>query len=419
MNIAIIGGGASGITAAYYLNKNGYDVTVFEKQAILGGHIRTLNKNVKVDDLDPDLILEAGVIEFSSEFHNFLSLMEELNVKLEPINVGSSIFNKEGKRYLSRTAIAKNLRGLLRIIELIKLGFIYLSASGLMLKTYLTKSSKFHDQSMAHYVRNNSIKNSWLKLLTMYCYSIPYKWVNRVPAELALSAFSHYVEADWYRIKGGVYSYIEKILEKFKCKVVLNAEIINITRSETGISIHIKGKNKGEGKGVEVEIEQFDKIIFAVPPDQILKLLSDPTEKEVMYFRAWKENIAQTTVHTDPLLYKEYGISQASEFDFFQTKNGWGYNACLNQLCGLTPTPRYNLSFNLDNLISKESIIYQAVHHTPMYTVKAFKYRGQIIAENGVNNTYHAGAYLYDGLHEGAILSAKKVCEEIILSSSN
>lgn len=237
----------------------------------------------------------------------------------------------------------------------------------------------------------------------MYSYSIPYKLVNRIPAELALSALSNYVQADWYRIKGGVYSYIEKILEQFNGKVVVNADITNITRSTNGVSICFKKEEK----------ETFDKIIFAVPPDQVLKLLSDPSEKEVMYFRAWKENIAHTIVHTDSLIYKHYGISQATEFDFFQTKDGWGYNACLNQICGLKPIPRYNLSFNLDHLISKEAIIYQAEHHTPMYTVEAFKYRNQILADNGDNNTYHAGAYLYDGLHEGAILAGKKVAELI------
>ena len=399
MKVAIIGGGASGMTAAYYLNKNGHEVTVFEKQAILGGHIRTLNKNVKVDNIDPELILEAGVIEFSSEFHTFLSLMEELEVDLEPVDIGSSIFNKEGKRYLSRTVIAKNIRGLLRIIELTKLAFIYLSAAGLWLTTHYKKSSHFHGQSMAHYIKKKRIKNSWLKLLTMYCYSIPFKFVNKIPAELALSALSNYVLADWFRIKGGVYTYIEKILEQFNGKVVVNADITEITRSKNSVSIRYKSD----------QTEIFDKVILAVPPDQVLKLLSDPSEKEVMYFKAWQENIAQTIVHTDSLIYKKYGISQASEFDFFQTNDGWGYNACLNQLCGLKPLPRYNLSFNLNSLISKDSIIYQAEHHTPMYTVEAFKYREQILSCNGDNNTYYAGAHLYDGLHEGAIIAGKKV----------
>jgi len=404
MKIAIVGAGASGMTAAYYLNKNGHAVTIFEKQAVLGGHIRTLNKNVKLDNLDPDLILEAGVVEFSSEFHHFLSLMEELEVDLEPINIGSSLFNKEGKRYLSRTVIAKNIRGFLRVIELIKFAYVYLSAAGLWLKTHYSKLSQFHDKSMAHYVKEHSIKNSWLKLLTMYCYSIPYKWVNRIPAELALSALSHYVQADWYRIKGGAYTYIEKILQQFKGEVVVNAGITKIERTTNGVSIHYK-----EGK-----IDTFDKIIFAVPPDQVLKLLADASEKERLYFGAWQANIAQTIVHTDLLMYQNYGIRQASEFDFFQTNDGWGYNACLNQLCGLEPVPRYNLSFNLEPIIGEENIIYCAEHHTPMYTVEAFKYRDQIIAENGDNNTYHVGAYLYDGLHEGAIIAGKKAADLIV-----
>ncbi len=37
--IAVIGGGAAGLTAAYYLNKKGHDVTVFESKSIPGGHM--------------------------------------------------------------------------------------------------------------------------------------------------------------------------------------------------------------------------------------------------------------------------------------------------------------------------------------------------------------------------------------------
>ena len=72
MKIAIIGGGASGMVSAYLLDRQGHQITVFDRQPILGGHIRTLNKNVKPNRSDCDLILESGVLEFPVAFTNFI-----------------------------------------------------------------------------------------------------------------------------------------------------------------------------------------------------------------------------------------------------------------------------------------------------------------------------------------------------------
>jgi len=43
--------------------------------------------------------------------------------------------------------------------------------------------------------------------------------------------------------------------------------------------------------------------------------------------------------------------------------------------------------------------------------VEAIHYRQEVKDTNGENNTYHAGAYLYDGLHEGAVTSGFVVSE--------
>ncbi len=63
--IAVVGGGAEGLTAAYYLNRLGHDPTLFEGTARLGGLLRTgLPENrlpQKVLDWEVDGILEAGV----------------------------------------------------------------------------------------------------------------------------------------------------------------------------------------------------------------------------------------------------------------------------------------------------------------------------------------------------------------------
>ena len=88
MKIAILGGGASGMVTAYLLDKQGHQVTVFERQPSLGGHIRTLNQNVQPNQSDCQEVLECGVIEFPSVFYNFMQLMEELGVELEPVDIG-------------------------------------------------------------------------------------------------------------------------------------------------------------------------------------------------------------------------------------------------------------------------------------------------------------------------------------------
>ena len=60
-------------------------------------------------------------------------------------------------------------------------------------------------------------------------------------------------------------------------------------------------------------------------------------------------------------------------------------------------------------MIAKDNIVHIQNHHTPLYTTESFEYRDEIVETNGENNTYYVGAYLGDGLHEGAITSAFRV----------
>jgi predicted NAD/FAD-binding protein len=399
MKIAIIGGGASGMVTAYLLDKQGHRVTVFEKQPILGGHIRTLNKNVRPNHSQCEEILENGVLEFPFAFSNFLSLMQELEVELEPVKIGSGLFLKNGRHILSGVSIQKNFSGIQRAIEYLRLDTLYARSAAFWVKMQFSQTQNFYDRPLSQYLKRQCLRNCWLKLLTMYSYSMPFQLIDDFPAELAIPALRKYIFVNWFAIKGGVYSYIEKILQRFKGKIFLNARISDITRASEGIKIEL-------ADGVP---QFFDKIVFATPPDAVLKLLADPTEEEIKRFSGWKANYATTFLHADTSMYRRYGIEHLSEFDFFQTDDGWGYNAYLNQLCGISSSIKYSLAFNLDSLIAKDKILHVQEHHTPLYSVESFRYRDEVVNTNGENNTYYAGAYLVDGLHEGAITSAMRV----------
>ncbi|MFM9268547.1 FAD-dependent oxidoreductase [Tychonema sp. BBK16] len=403
MRIAIIGGGASGMATAYWLDKQKHHVTVFEKQPILGGHIRTLNKNVMPNQSECNEILENGVLEFPTVFYNFVALMQELGVELEPVEIGSALFFKDNRHFLSAVAIQKNFTGIQRLIEYLRLDALYARSAGFIMKMRFSQTHDFDNQSLSQPLKSSSVRNTWLKLLTMYSYSIPFEIINNFPAELAIPMLREYASVNWVRIKGGVYSYIEKILERFRGEIVTNVEIGSIFRGAEGVKIVLSSG----------EIREFDKVVFAMPPDEVMRLLSDPTEAETKRFSAWKANYATTVLHSDTSMYDRYGIRKLSEFDFFETDKGWGYNASLNQLCGISSAREYSLAFHLDELIAKKQIIHIQKHHTPLYTVESFQYRDEVIETNGENNTYHAGAYLGNGLHEGAVTSALQVAKLI------
>ncbi len=403
MKIALIGGGASGMVTAYLLNKQGHHVTIFEKQPILGGHIRTLNQNIKPNRGDCNEFLEGGVLEFPCAFHNFLSLMQELEVELAPVTIGSALFMEDGHHFLSGAMIQKNFTGLERAIEYLRLDTLYARSAGFWVTTKFANNQDFRDHPLSQHLHRQSIRNCWLKLLTMYSYSMPFQMIDNFPAELALPALRDYIFVNWVRVKGGVYSYIEKILERFQGEILLNVEFSAITRTPDAVMIQLS----------DGAAQIFDQVVFATPPDQVMKLLTDPSDAEVRRFSAWQPNYATTVMHTDTSMYAKYGIQEPSEFDFFQTSEGWGYNAYLNQLCGISSSQRYSLAFNLDQLISQDQIIHLQHHHTPLYTVDSFRYRDEVVATNGENRTYHAGAYLGDGLHEGAITAALRVAERI------
>lgn len=402
MRIAVIGGGASGMVTAYLLDRQGHHVTVFERQPALGGHIRTLNKNVQPNHSDYDQILENGVLEFPVAFRNFLALMRTLEVEVEPVDIGSALFLQDGRHFLSATMIRKNFTRMRWFYEYLRLDTLYARSAGFWVRMQFPKMQDFYDQPMSQHLPRPCIRNCWLKLLTMYSYSMPFERIDDFPAELAIPALRQYIFAKWFRIKGGVYTYIEKILARFRGKLHLNAKIQSITRSCDDVTIGLP-----EGQ------QQFDKVVFATPPDQVMALLADPTPTERQRFSSWQANRIRTFLHSDTAMYDRYGIVQPSEFDFFQTDEGWGYNAFLNQLCGITSSECYSLAFDLASLINKDKVLHVQEHHTPLYTVESFHYRDEVVETNGENNTYHAGAYLGDGLHEGAITSALRVAQLI------
>ena len=60
MHVVVIGGGGAGMATAHYLAQ-AHQVTVLERQPMLGGNIRTLNRNVETKNLPRDIFIDKRI----------------------------------------------------------------------------------------------------------------------------------------------------------------------------------------------------------------------------------------------------------------------------------------------------------------------------------------------------------------------
>ena len=407
MRVAIVGGGAAGLVSAYLLSGH-HRLTVFEARSTLGGHVRTLNGNVPCEIPGRRLFLDAGVVEFDEHhFPTLGRLLDELKLERRPAPGTTALFLADGRRLRSPGNIAlgggsrfERLAAKARLLPLA------LEKQRFERRTEGVSSADLYSRSIGDYLGTGTYA-TWLRLLLMYAYSTPYRETAAIPAALAVPILRAFTgTAKWTAIRGGSYEYLRRIAEAIEARLVLDARIESISRPPGGVRIRLQ-----TGEALE-----FDAVVFAAPPDQVLKLLSDATPAERRRFSGWRANHIQTVVHTDTSLYDRRGARYYSEFDLFEGPDGGaGYNAYLNRLAGLPPDhpTHYFLAYGLDHEIDPTCVVHEQPHHTPLYTVEALRHREEVLETQGERRTFHAGAWLGDGLHEGAVASAVQVARRL------
>ncbi len=91
--VAVLGGGISGLTVAYELQKMGYECTILESSHRCGGRVFTVRNGDLIDEIgnrqycefdnDPHMYFNAGAARIPSTHRNLLHYCKELGVELE------------------------------------------------------------------------------------------------------------------------------------------------------------------------------------------------------------------------------------------------------------------------------------------------------------------------------------------------
>ena len=409
MKVAIIGSGISGLTAAYLLQKE-HDITVFEANDYIGGHTHTheISQNNKTWSVD------SGFIVYNEKtYPNFIRLLKKLKVGVQKTTMGFSV--KAPSKNLEYAGGSINMVFAQRL-NLFKPSFL------IMLKDIFR-----FNRLAARELERVDEKSTILSFLEKHKFSKPFIenyiipmgaaiWstaankTTEMPAAFYIRFFKNhgllqiFNRPQWFVIKGGSKSYVQKIVEGFKEKIFLSRPVTKVERSPSEVRVYCYN---------ESDPILFDKVIFATHSDQALALLKEPSENEKAVLEALPYQKNTAIVHTDESLMPKNKTTWSS-WNYLLSgdlKKPVTLTYNMNILQSLQAKPDFLVTLNSLNEINPSKIIKKIDYAHPLFTVDGINAQKKKSQISGHNNTYYCGAYWGNGFHEDGVNSALEVCK--------
>jgi phytoene desaturase len=256
--VAIIGSGIGGLSASIYLARDGFDVTIFEKNSFLGGKSGEIVANRFRFDTGPTLVTMPFVLEELFLFTG-KNLSDHISLKKKEIVCkyfypDGSVFNEySNKEKLidefenftgeKKDNLIKFLNYSKRIYDLT--AELFLFNPFLDLKNFLNPKGfktllNFHqiDPFRTIHKANSSFFNS-SKIIQLFDRYATYNGSNpyKAPATLNIIPFVE-IEFGGYHSQGGIYRIVEKLAELAKevgVKIFASSEVEKILINKTNV----------------------------------------------------------------------------------------------------------------------------------------------------------------------------------------
>ncbi|MBD3671487.1 MAG: FAD-dependent oxidoreductase [Gammaproteobacteria bacterium] len=408
MKIAIVGTGIAGNVAAYHLNKE-HDITVFEANSHVGGHTHTHD----IDWNGKTYAIDTGFIVFNYRtYPNFIQLLDELGVEIQPSNMSFSArcdvsdFEYSGSSLNTLFAQRSNLfrprfyRMIREIMRFNKEALELLNSvhQEMTLGEYL-KRGQYHEEFVRYYIipMGSAIWSTDPDMM----YRFPATYFIRFFYNHGLLNISD--RPTWYVIKGGSREYVKKLTASFSERIRLNSTVEWIKRVPDGVLV--KAKNSDE--------EHFDSVFIASHSDQALAMLSDATELEKRVLGAIPYQHNDVVLHTDNTMLPKRQLAW-SAWNAHVSKSdtqraSLTYN--MNILQSLDAQEQFCVTLNNSDRVDSNKVIKRLSYQHPVYTPDGVRQQSRQHEINGNRHTYYCGAYWRHGFHEDGVVSALNALE--------
>lgn len=408
MNIAIVGAGISGLTAAWHLQRR-HQVVVLEAADYVGGHTHT-------HDLSLDgrrWAVDSGFIVFNERtYPNFCRLLEELGVESQPTDMSFGVrWDERGLEYAGT-----GLRGLFaQRHNLLSPPFWRLLADWWRFSRQSRRALEELDETTTvgeffrRYRYSDLFRSGYFLPLGSAVWSSPRAAFEDFPIRFVLEFYRNHgmlswpCGLQWRVIRGGSQRYVEAILQRLTGTVRTRSPVLSVRRQQGGVQVHVAGQPP----------ERFDHIVFACHSDQALRILGGSatrTEREILAAFPYQRNSA--ILHTDTAVLPRSPRAWAS----------WNYRLAaggadaatvtydMTRLQSLPTEQRFLVTLNSEESIAPAKILRRMTYHHPVFTAgraAAQRRHGELINHCGAS---YCGAYWGNGFHEDGVNSALAVC---------
>jgi predicted NAD/FAD-binding protein len=423
LNIAVVGAGPAGLTAAYLLQRR-HQVTVFEKAPQTGGHCFTW---ALPGGPDKGLALDLGFLGFRIKDNpNFMRLLQVLEVPTAASEWSFAFFDEKTRYQYALTGWPGFFARLHHWISPFSLEFLRERAWFHSKIARDLRKGRLEGVTLGSYLRENRpaprFLSDYLLPLGASIWSLSVKAMEEIPADLfaiRLPAYSPHQRHHWSRLRDGSAGFINALQEKLKIKPRVGEAVEEIKRK---FPIQFPGETpspQADSKG-QVTLKTrdgkesvFDKVVLACHADEALGLLHEPTEDEQRLLSPWRYQKNHVLLHTDDEILPPSHHSWAA----------WNYGreiettksepvavtGHLNRLMGLTCREQYFVTLNRIRPIPQKDALKEAYFTQLVPTLESARLRSELENINGHHHTFFCGSYFGVGTLEDAVRSALQV----------
>jgi uncharacterized protein len=406
MRIAVVGSGVAGLGAAFAL-KDSAEIVLYEKEARLGGHARTVTVTHDGRQLDVD----TGFIVYNTRnYPNLVGLFDALGVESIETDMSFAFASRrlEWSSNFPRGVFAQrgNLASPGFLHMLAEIGrFNRLAAADLA-------AGALEGLTISEYLERRrfgpAFRDRYLLPMGAAIWSTSAARIGDTPAAAFVAFFANhnllqFVQPLWRTVKGGSRAYVEAIAQRLGHRVRLGAGAARLRRLPYGIEIIDEHGSS----------DQFDHVILACHSNQALGLLEGPDLEERALLGAVRYTPNRGYLHRDARLMPKRRAAWGSWNAIADGQGGGAVTYWMNNLQKLDCRTPLFVSLNPADPPAPELTYETFVCDHPQFDAGALSAQRQLRRIQGRGGVWYAGAWLGLGFHEDGLTSGLRAAQNL------